>query len=83
MLEATVPGLPLIGNLLEMRRDLVGFLVRIAREHGDVARARQGLFDLVVISGPGPMHEVLVEKNDAFVKSYALSVFARPLLGDT
>jgi cytochrome P450 len=83
VLAPSIPGLPLVGNLFEMRRDLVGFLVRIAREFGDVARARQGIFDLVVVSGPDPMHEVLVEKNDAFVKSYALSVFARPLLGDS
>lgn len=75
-------GFPVVGHLFEMRRDLVGFLVRVAREHGDVARSRQGLFDIFVVSGPDAAHEVFVEKSEAFVKSYALSVFARPILGD-
>lgn len=77
-----VPGLPLVGNLFEMRRDLIAFLVGVAKRDGDAAWAKQGIFNLLVVSGPDVMHEVLVEKADAFVKSYALSVFARPMLGD-
>lgn len=65
-----------------MRRDLIGFMVRVARESGDIAWSRQGVFKPFIVSGPEQAHEVLVDKADAFVKSYALSVFARPLLGD-
>jgi cytochrome P450 len=78
----TVRGNPLLGSLLEIRSGRVDFLLRVAREHGDVARARLGVFRVVIVSAADLAHEMLVEKTDAFVKGYGLSVFARPLLGN-
>lgn len=75
-------GLPVVGNLFEMRRDIVAFMTRVAREHGDVAWARQGIFKLLIVSGPEAAHQVFVDQAESFRKSYALSVFARPMLGD-
>jgi cytochrome P450 len=77
-----VPGKPLIGNLLEFQRDRVGFALRVARDHGDLALVRIGFIPVLMASSPALAHEVLVAKNDAFVKSAGLSVFAKPLLGD-
>ncbi len=77
-----VPGLPLIGSLLDFRRDRFGLSLRIAREQGELARMTMGFFNLLMVSSPAIAHEVLVEKADAFKKSAGLSIFARPLLGD-
>ena len=78
-----VAGHPILGNLSEFRRDRVGFLLRVAHEHGDIARVRFGfLMRGVVISAPELARETLVECEDAFVKGVGLSLFARPLLGD-
>jgi cytochrome P450 len=77
-----VPGLPLLGSLLDFRRDRFGLGLRIAREHPEVAELKMGFFTLLMASSPRVAHEVLVEKNDAFVKSAGLAVFARPILGD-
>jgi cytochrome P450 len=77
-----VAGHPLLGSLPEFRRDRAGLLIRVAREHGDVARARVGIARAVVVSAPHLARETLVERADAFVKGIGLSLYARPLLGD-
>jgi len=78
----TVPGSFLLGNLAELRHDRVGFLVRVPRDHGDIAWIRLGAFKLLLLSSPELVQAVLVEHAAAFVKGVGLSVFARPLLGD-
>ncbi len=78
-----VAGTPLLGNLSEFRRDRAGLLIRIAQEHGDIARIRVGFFlRAVVVSEPGLVRQTLVERDDAFVKGVGLSLFAKPLLGE-
>jgi cytochrome P450 len=77
-----VRGLPIVGSLLDVRRDRIGWQHRVAREHGDIARFRSGVFRGIVVSAPALAHQVLVEKADAFVKSFGWSVWARSLLGN-
>src|SRR6185312_11819571 len=77
-----VPGSLIFGNLFEFQRDRVGLQHRVARELGDMAELRIGFIPLLMASSPALAHELLVEKNDAFIKSAGLSVFAKPLLGD-
>jgi cytochrome P450 len=79
---ARVPGLPVLGSLLDFRRDRFALQQRVARDYGDVAELRMGFFTVLMVSSPEVAHELLVEKADAFVKSAGLSIFARPLLGD-
>src|SRR5438105_1598572 len=77
-----VPGVPLVGSLFDIRRDRIAWQHRVAREHGDIARARIGLFSAYLISSPELVQELLVERADCFHKSQGLSVYARPLLGN-
>ncbi len=79
---ARVPGRPLLGSLLEFRSDRFGLALRVARDHGELAEVRMGFFKILMASSPRVAHEVLVDQEDAFVKSAGLSIFARPLLGD-
>jgi len=78
-----VPGLPVLGNLLEMRRDRVGFQIAGARRYPRLAEMRIGLmpFKVVMVNDPALVGEVLVDHADAFHKTPGLSFFARPLLG--
>lgn len=76
-----VSGARLLGSFAEARRDRVAFLVRIAQEYGDIARIRLGAFSVTVVSSARLAQEMLVEQDDAFVKGFGLSVFAKPLLG--
>ncbi len=77
-----VPGNPILGNILDFRRDRVGFMRRVASDLGDFARARHGVMPLAIVSSPELCHEVLIEKAELFHKGFGLSIFGRPLLGN-
>lgn len=77
-----VAGDPLIGSLREFRRDRTALQLKIAREHGDLARVRLGVFTPVMVQSPALAHEVLATKNDSFVKTLGLTVFLKPMLGE-
>ena len=74
-------GLPLIGNLLDMRKGRVNFYHRMAEEHGSPFVMRLGLVQLMVLTDPNQIHEVLVERPGDYDKSVTLSLFAEPILG--
>src|SRR5262245_51799039 len=74
-------GLPLIGNLLQVRYDRLGTQLRLAAL-GDLSTFSMGPLRLLMVSSGALAHEVLVEKEAAFMKSRGLSEFARPLLGN-
>lgn len=67
--------------MLPFRRDALGFMERLAREHGDVAGARFGPRRVTLLSHPERVREVLVARHRDFIKSYALQR-ARVLLGE-
>jgi cytochrome P450 len=77
-----VKGSLIFGNLFDFQRDRIGLQHRVARDVGDMAELRIGFIPVLMASSPALGHEMLVEKNDAFIKSAGLSVFAKPLLGD-
>ena len=74
-------GKPFLGNLLEFRRDPLQFLVRLAREYGDVASFRIGSQKIVQISHPDLIKDVLVTNHRNFRKTGVLER-ARPVLGN-
>ncbi len=77
-----MPGSLVFGNLFDFQKDRIGLQHRVARELGDIAELRIGFIPVLMTSSPALAHEMLVEKQDAFIKSAGLSVFAKPLLGE-
>lgn len=73
--------LPLIGDLLAFRSDRLGFLTRLHREQGDVARFRIGPYRLWQLAHPDLVREVLVNQH-AKVRKGPVLQRARVLLGD-
>lgn len=69
----------LSGHLSEMRRDLLGFYLRSAREHGDCITLRFGLKRIFFVNHPALIEQVLHSRN--FTKHYALRM-NRLLLGN-
>ena len=61
-----------LGNLPDLMRDRTGFLVRCAREHGDVVPLRLGPKRVVLLSNPAHIETVLVTQSRRFVKPYVL-----------
>ncbi len=74
------PGQPVIGNLLELRRDPLGFLEMCAREYGDVARYRAARFNVYLLNQPDLIEQVFVAQSANMLKGGALQA-GRALLG--
>lgn len=74
------PAHPLFGNLLELRRDPLGFLSACAHECGDIARYRVLLFPVYLLNHPDYIETVLVTQSRNFKKGRALRA-SHSLLG--
>ena len=61
-------GLPLVGNLLEVRRDVLGFVTDCARRYGDVVRMHFGPWPTLLLSNPADLEYVLAKNASNFVK---------------
>jgi len=77
-----LPGLPLVGNLLAFNTDRLGFLLRIARECGDVGGFHFGPFPVVFFSSSEHVQSILVEHAGDFQKGEALRQAFRPVIGN-
>jgi cytochrome P450 len=73
--------LPLIGNMLEFRRDRLGVHERAA-SLGPLTRFWLGPVPVHVCTDADVAHQILVDQADAFKKARGMSVFLKPLLGD-
>ncbi|MGH2378308.1 MAG: cytochrome P450 [Candidatus Limnocylindria bacterium] len=72
---------PVLGHLRAFNRDRLGFLVRCARDHGDVVPLRFGPKRYVLMSDPPLVTELLVERAADFRKGYSVRLM-RPVLGN-
>jgi hypothetical protein len=67
-------GLPLIGNLLDMRRDgPFGFYRDVWQEYGDIATASIGPMQFLVLARPEHIQHVLIKNPNKYSKRSALS----------
>jgi len=75
-----LPGLPLVGNFLDFRRDRLDMQLR-AVATADITRLRMLWRTVWCVGSHELAQQVLVDQEDAFIKGPALSEVARPLLG--
>ena len=61
-------GLPLLGNLHEIQKDYLGFMTRLAREYGDVARFHLGNLTLYQVNSPQGIQHILQDKHHNYIK---------------
>lgn len=61
-------GLPLLGNLLEFSRDVLGAYDNWARRYGDVVALRLGAWPAVLLNHPDHVEYVLVKNPHNFIK---------------
>ena len=76
----SLPGLPLLGNLLDFRKDRLGLQDR-AQRLGPIVRMALGPIPVYTITDADLAHQVLVTEADAYKKSAGLR-FMEPLLGN-
>src|SRR3982751_6589722 len=74
-------GRPILGLLPEFRRDPAGFLLRTAREYGDIVFVRLGPQKLYLLNRPEHIQDILVTNQHKFTKSRMLQR-SKMLLGE-
>lgn len=62
-------GVPILGSVLDVWRDPLGFFVRGAREHGDVVQFRFGHYRYVLLNDPEAIRHVLIDNAKSYQKS--------------
>ena len=63
------PGYPLVGNLIEFRRDALQFGVDAARAYGDVVRFRLGPHVIHLVNHPAHIEHVLVHNQTNYSRA--------------
>jgi cytochrome P450 len=66
--KSRIPG----ATLIAFRRDPLAFLTRVAREHGDMVYWRGGPIEFVFVNHPDLVKEILVTRQQKFIKSRGL-----------
>jgi cytochrome P450 len=61
-------GLPLLGNLLEFRRDLLRYYLEWARDYGDAVSLNLAGWPVVLLNNPEYAEHVLVRNHRNFIK---------------
>jgi cytochrome P450 len=74
-------GRPFIGVLPEFRKNAPALLLKVAREHGDIARLNLGPQHIYSIANPEWIRDILVTHQSNFIKSRMLER-AKVLLGE-
>jgi len=70
-----------LGHLFSFRRDIIGFLKKIAHEYGDIVHFKIGPIRIVLLNHPDLIKEVLTTQHRNFVKGRPLEM-AKELLGE-
>ncbi len=65
---ATPPGTPILGQTLDYLRDPIGYLSRIAREHGDFVRLKLAHTTVYLVVHPTLIDQVLRQRADSMRK---------------
>ncbi|MFD1046526.1 cytochrome P450 [Kibdelosporangium lantanae] len=64
----------------DFRRDQIGFLVGLARDHGDIVRFRVGGMPMVAITHPDHIRHVLVDNHENYDKNSFIYRAVAPVL---
>jgi len=62
-------GVPILGNVLDVWRDPLGFMVRGPRDHGDIVQFRFGHYRYVLLNEPESIKHVLIDNAKSYTKS--------------
>ena len=76
------PRLPVVGNLIEFRRDALRFLCSMRERHGDVVEVAIGPLKVTLLSHPDLVEDILVTRNRLWQKDRFLQVTLRPIVGN-
>jgi cytochrome P450 len=62
-------ALPFLGNIIDIGRDTLGFLVKSEREHGEIVSLQLGPRPAMLVTGPDLVEQILVKRHANFPKA--------------
>ncbi|MFB6073706.1 MAG: cytochrome P450 [Haloarculaceae archaeon] len=74
-------GLPFVGNVRTFAADPLSFVTSTAREYGPIANYRVGPYEIYQLSDPDLVKQVLVDRNERYVKGEVFDRTLEPVLG--
>lgn len=74
-------GLPVLGNMLDISRDPVGYLESCAARYGGVTALKLGVYPALLLNDPDLIEQVLVKEHEKFIKHQVFWRQLRALLG--
>lgn len=74
-------GLPVIGNMLDIAKDPVGYLETCARTYGGVTSLKLGVYPALLLDDPDLIEQVIVKEHEKFIKHQVFWRQLRALLG--
>jgi cytochrome P450 len=78
-----LPGLPLLGNVLALRKKRLELLLHISHTFGDIGAFHFGPKLVPVLNSPELVRQVLVDQSAAFEKTATVRALATPVLGNS
>ncbi|WP_196260236.1 cytochrome P450 [Pelagibacterium limicola] len=75
-------GLPILGHILDIARDAVGYLERCAQTYGDVTRLQLGAYPALLINEADLLEQIYVKQHEKFIKNRVFWRQLRALLGN-
>lgn len=77
-----IKGIPLFGVISQFTADRIGFMMRAARDYGDIVQYRFVVYQAVQLNQPDLIHQVLVAQADKFTKTLLDRQILSRFLGD-
>ncbi len=65
----SVPAIPLLGNILDLRKDPLAFMAQAARMYGDVVRYRLARYDFYLVTHPEGVKRILQDNYPNYTRS--------------
>lgn len=75
-------GFPILGSLLDMSRDTLGFFEKSAAEYGAVTKLQLGQFPAYLLNDSDLIEQVLVKKHQDYTKNRVFWRQLKALMGD-
>ncbi|MDH5230468.1 MAG: cytochrome P450 [Gammaproteobacteria bacterium] len=72
-MNKTIPMPPykgFLGHLPQVKQDFYAFMTQCFEQYGDIVHIKLGMKDLILLSHPSLIEDILVKQQDVFIKAY-------------
>lgn len=75
-------GLPVLGHIVDIARDAVGYFEHCAATYGDVTRLQLGAYPALLVNHPDLIEQIFVKQHEKFIKNQVFWRQLKALMGN-